>query len=170
MLAEHRRIDRGLAELRPMVADGRWRLVGPAFERLAELVFRHMAIEEKLIFPVFDERLRAFGPTRVMRGEHERIAAVLRDMGRAIECESAVDYAAAEWRLDRIQPHHGAKEEAVIYPAVDRALSPEERVALVRALVDFPRVRAPWPRPAAARAGGAPPPETGGGDKEEHHG
>jgi hypothetical protein len=43
-------------------------------------------------------------------------------------------------------------------------------MALVRALVDFPHVEAPWLRPAAARAGGEPSPETEGGGKEEHHG
>jgi regulator of cell morphogenesis and NO signaling len=93
---------------------------------------RHIRFEEELLFPTFEERLGVppeAGPTAVMRAEHREIEALLEKIGQALAGEGEV--APLRAALHRVLGEHNLKEERVLYPATDGALSPEERDALV---------------------------------------
>jgi regulator of cell morphogenesis and NO signaling len=93
---------------------------------------RHIRFEEDLLFPTFEARLgvpREAGPTAVMRIEHRRIEGLIDSIGQAMSGEGeALSLRAG---LHDVLGQHNAKEEAVLYPATDRALGPEERDDLV---------------------------------------
>ena len=74
------------------------------------------------------------GPTLVMRREHQMILAALTDMERAIEAGDAGRFRAAHAALVGCLGAHNEKEERVIYPMTDRALSPDERLDLLTRL------------------------------------
>jgi hemerythrin-like domain-containing protein/uncharacterized protein (DUF2249 family) len=102
---------------------------------------RHIGFEEQLLFPVFEERtgLRpTMGPTAVMRAEHVEIVRLLDALAAAIgaglPCAELEDSRHAFHALMR---SHNDKEEQVLYPAVDRTLSPEESDTLVARIQAF---------------------------------
>ena len=93
---------------------------------------RHIRFEEEVLFPAFEERVglsAEAGPTAVMRAEHRDIAALIEAIGRALASKGAPE--ALRAALHDLLAGHNVKEERVLYPATDRALSPPERDALV---------------------------------------
>ena len=106
-----------------------------AYARFEAAMHRHLAMEEEVLFPWFEERsgLRQ-GPTMVMRSEHEQMRAVLTDMRRASEdgdAEGVVDY--GDTLLMLIQQHN-LKEESILYPMCDRMASGADQAELARKL------------------------------------
>jgi hemerythrin-like domain-containing protein len=96
---------------------------------------RHIRLEEEVIFPAFDERTGITrGPTVVMRYEHTLIRAHLSEMTHALGGDDAAGFDAAATALEGVLGPHGVKERNVLYPAVDRALSPEELAVLAARL------------------------------------
>lgn len=101
----------------------------------AEFVFglkRHIRFEEELLFPAFERACGVppeRGPTAVMRLEHRDIEALIDAIGEALEDGFGAPSLRAS--LHDVLGQHNEKEEHVLYPATDRALSAEERDALV---------------------------------------
>ncbi len=94
-------------------------------------------MEEDLFFPMLEEKARipaGAGPTAVMRAEHRRIQELL----DAMEKDLLGSYCAALIQAIESQPaqlspflhSHDMKEESVLYPLADRALSQADRDAL----------------------------------------
>jgi len=94
---------------------------------------RHIRFEEELLFPEFEARLglsSAMGPGAVMRDEHR---AILECLGRIERSIGDPDSSAESTRraLHAILGSHNFKEENIVYPGTDGAMSPSERDALV---------------------------------------
>ena len=94
---------------------------------------RHIRFEESALFPEF-ERVSGMpadrGPTTVMRAEHRAIEALLEDVRTA----AAAGVRPADTTRDDLRAllhQHNVKEENVLYPMLDRALSGQETDALV---------------------------------------
>ena len=89
---------------------------------------RHIAWEEEILFPLFEQRtgLTGGGPTAVMRLEHEEIkqhlAAIELKLGQN-EVATAEDEAAL---LAVLEPHN-LKEESILYPMIDKLTTEAER-------------------------------------------
>ena len=100
---------------------------------------RHIAFEEKLLFPAFESRADApgfCGPTFVMRQEHREIEQRLHDM----ECRFTTledSLSGARHVFHDLMHEHNVKEERVLYPTTDRLLTAEERDELVRQIQAF---------------------------------
>ena len=100
---------------------------------------RHIAFEEKLLFPAFESRADApglCGPTFVMRQEHREIEQRLHDM----ECRFTTledSLSGARHVFQDLMHEHNVKEERVLYPTTDRLLTAEERDELVREIQAF---------------------------------
>lgn len=107
-----------------------WLALG-AFRR--ELL-RHMRMEEDLVFPTFEicTGLPTAGPTGTMRAEHEDIRCRLEQLVLALE--EGHETSELQLSLGRMLAAHGRKEQALLYPALDRLLSAEEEAALVERL------------------------------------
>ena len=94
---------------------------------------RHIRFEESVLFPEF-ERVSGMapdrGPTAVMRDEHRAIEALLEDVKEA----AAMGVRPAETTREELRAllhDHNVKEEQVLYPMLDRALTGRESDAVV---------------------------------------
>ncbi|MCL4384590.1 hemerythrin domain-containing protein [Patescibacteria group bacterium] len=87
---------------------------------------RHIIWEEDILFPLFEEKTEAKenGPTEVMRQEHREIKEVLEKI------HDEVRQGTGGQKLDKelygILEEHNRKEEMILYPWIDRAISEKE--------------------------------------------
>lgn len=108
------------------------------FERFARGLFRHIGFEEDLLFPAVEVAAgfpRHAGPTAVMRAEHVEIRAAVEALRGAIG-DASVDAGPLRERLHATLGPHNDKEEKILYPMADRALSAsgvDELVAAIQA-------------------------------------
>lgn len=123
---DHDRLDGLFKEFQREKAAGSKQAAG-SFEAFASGLLRHIAWEEEVLFPCFEEKtgLKGTGPTEVMRIEHREIRHLLRAIhehlrqGRSSGSEEAA--------LLEVLSEHNCKEERILYPAIDEQLSPQER-------------------------------------------
>ena len=94
---------------------------------------RHIRFEEEILFPEFETRAGfspEVGPTAVMRDEHREILRCLDRIEAGIgEKDGSVD--SSRHSLHAVLGNHNLKEENIVYPLTDQALSAEERDAHV---------------------------------------
>ena len=84
----------------------------------------HLDMEERLLFPAFEEAtgMHSGGPTFVMRHEHDQMRGLLRRM-EAAAGESDLDTVLGQGdTLLMIIQQHNVKEEQMLYPMAQRAL------------------------------------------------
>jgi iron-sulfur cluster repair protein YtfE (RIC family) len=99
---------------------------------------RHIAVEEEFLFPVFEKRLGlspSVGPTDVLRREHGEILQLVGEILRTIGDRAKLPDEARAAFHEVLEKHH-LKEEEILYPALDYALSPSESDALVAKIQD----------------------------------
>jgi regulator of cell morphogenesis and NO signaling len=99
-----------------------------AFKEFKFGLQRHIIWEESVLFPLFEEKtgMRDHGPTVVMRAEHREIGhrlEMLHDKVRRQDLDSDRE----EQNLIQALFAHNQKEENVLYPAIDRLASEDER-------------------------------------------
>lgn len=124
---DHRNCDSQWAEVEAVADSGepeRLRAVWQAFEQALR---GHLAKEEEVMFPAFEAAtgMSGGGPTFVMRSEHEQMRGLLDQMAEAVaraDYDELVDQ--GDTLLMLIQQHN-QKEESVLYPMAERALTPE---------------------------------------------
>jgi iron-sulfur cluster repair protein YtfE (RIC family) len=110
-----------------------------AFREFKTGLQRHILWEEGILFPLFEEKtgMHDHGPTVVMRAEHQEIGRrleALHDKVRRQDMESDAE----EQGLLQALFAHNQKEENVLYPAIDRLSSLEERAAAFRRMEEWP--------------------------------
>lgn len=100
---------------------------------------RHIIWEEMILFPLFEEKtgMRDRGPTAVMRAEHREIGRCLEALHDKVRRQDA-DSDQEEQALLRALFAHNQKEENVLYPAIDRLLSEEEKAAAFKTMEELP--------------------------------
>ena len=130
---DHDRLD-GL-EARAFAARDQGDLVQAAslFSRFAFGLRRHIRFEEELLFPEFEGKAgfsSTMGPTAVMRAEHREILEWLEKIEKVIDNRD-VPVEPLRLGLHSVLGDHNLKEENVVYPGTDRALTASERDALV---------------------------------------
>lgn len=138
--ADHRRLDAIVSRVQASLQAGS---LGEAAEAFAEFscgLGRHIDVEEKVLFPAFEQMtgMTNAGPTFVMRGEHVELRQLMSDVTRTI---GAADVAGAGKAIERLVEAlgvHNVKEERVLYPAADRAAGDDRaRDDLVKRLQAF---------------------------------
>ncbi len=94
---------------------------------------RHIRFEEEILFPEFETRAGfspEVGPTSVMRDEHREILHCLDRIEAGIgDLAASVD--SSRHSLHAVLGNHNLKEENIVYPLTDQALTAAERDALV---------------------------------------
>jgi iron-sulfur cluster repair protein YtfE (RIC family) len=110
-----------------------------AFKEFKFGLQRHIIWEETVLFPVFEEKtgMRECGPTVVMRAEHREIGRRLDALHDKVRRQD-VDSDREEQSLLQALLAHNQKEENVLYPAIDRLSSEEERVAAFKKMEELP--------------------------------
>lgn len=130
---DHRELDRKFEEFRatPPAATGRR---NELFDQFATDLRRHIAIEERLLFPVFGEG----DPSRrllvdLMLDEHRRVEDVLHKIHLRLGTGSA-STEDLETELLNVLWAHDAREEESVYPWFDTHLSTDLARAVLREL------------------------------------
>ncbi len=129
MGADHDRLDdifRRFQDVRKKDLSGAMDL----FRAFRSGLLRHIRWEEDLLFPSFEKEtgMALSGPTQVMRMEHREIKLDLEKIGADL-----LNGNSGQWEtplLDVLSDHNN-KEEAVLYPWIDRSLTAEEVESLV---------------------------------------
>jgi iron-sulfur cluster repair protein YtfE (RIC family) len=103
---------------------------------------RHILWEEEIIFPVFESKIgmKDNGPTTVMRQEHVLIKEALEALHLKVRA-SDPDSDAEEKILIDILTSHDDKEEKVLYPAIDKLTTAEEKQKLFQQMKEVPEER-----------------------------
>lgn len=103
---------------------------------------RHIVWEEEFLFPQFESRtgVSEGGPTTVMRLEHRRLKELLEGIHDQVAA-SKTDTGEYEHELLDVLLVHNTKEEAVLYPAIDRCLSEREAAELIETMQALPAER-----------------------------
>lgn len=102
------------------------------FREFRDGLERHILWEEGLLFTQFEMKTGMYeaGPTIVMRREHTEIQSLLAAIQEALETgTSAIE--PLEARLQAVLTAHNEKEEAILYPWIDRALHGRELARIV---------------------------------------
>jgi iron-sulfur cluster repair protein YtfE (RIC family) len=100
---------------------------------------RHIIWEETILFPLFEDKtgMREQGPTVVMRAEHREIGRRLEALHDKVRRQD-VDSAGEEEALRETLAAHNHKEENVLYPAIDRLCSDDERATAFTQMEELP--------------------------------
>jgi len=130
---DHGRLDDIEARAFQARARGDYEKAAAVFAAFSFGLRRHIRFEEELLFPEFEARLglsSAMGPGAVMRDEHRAILECLGRIEQSIgDPDSSAD--SARRALHAILRSHNLKEENIVYPGTDGAMSPSERDAFV---------------------------------------
>lgn len=111
----------------------------PVFRQFRVGLRRHIVQEERVLFPLFEEKtgMHDHGPTVVMREEHREIARRLEALHEKVRSRD-VESDTEEDVLLEILAAHNHKEENILYPAIDRLLNDEEKAAAFRRMENLP--------------------------------
>ena len=103
---------------------------------------RHIIWEEEILFPLFEQRTGMIdsGPTHVMRMEHRQIGKYLEAIHEKVRRQDP-DSDEEEQMLLNILIAHNQKEERILYPAIDRSISEEERAKVFISMKNLPEER-----------------------------
>lgn len=124
---DHRSCDRQWIDVEAAADKGDLAATRAAFLELDRIMKRHFDFEEQALFPVLEEAtgMHGFGPTAVMRSEHEQMRRVLATMSSALErgdTGALLDH--GDTFLMLVQQHN-MKEERILYPMADARI-PEQ--------------------------------------------
>jgi iron-sulfur cluster repair protein YtfE (RIC family) len=132
-LAEHHRhCDEGFADAEDAVRAGDWTASGHALERFQSELEAHFGAEEEVLFPAFERMLgndSGVGPTQVMRMEHSQMRGLVEQIVAAQAARDASGFLGAAETLLVMLQQHNMKEENILYPMCERALSTDSTVA-----------------------------------------
>jgi iron-sulfur cluster repair protein YtfE (RIC family) len=128
---DHRRLDALAAEAQRLAEQGSLDGARASFEAFTSGLEWHIEAEEGVLFPEFTRLGGPLGPTIVMRREHELIRGAMSEARRALGADDLAAFQEALSGLGETLHEHNAKEEAVLYPSLDR-LAGAGLAALVR--------------------------------------
>jgi hemerythrin-like domain-containing protein len=100
-----------------------WRAVKQLFEELVARVRVHMAMEEEILYPAYEEAMDApQGPTQALREEHDEIHRLLRDLSRVLVANDSDIFLESLLPLEKVMTKHHEKEEEIFLPMAGHAL------------------------------------------------
>ena len=93
---------------------------------------RHIAWEEEILFPAFEEQtgMKSIGPTVVMRLEHHEIKEFLDQIRQKLQYIN-IHTGDVEESLMSVLKSHNDKEEEILYPWIDRSLGEEALTEMI---------------------------------------
>jgi hemerythrin-like domain-containing protein len=136
---DHERLHAIAAEVNRLAGAGSLDAARARFADFVSGLKRHIDVEERLLFPTFEERTgMTGGPTAVMRVEHADIRECMARVTAALMGKDAPGARRALDDLASFLATHNLKEERVLYPTTDRVLeTPEALEALVARMEAF---------------------------------
>ncbi len=122
---DHQRCDRLWSEAEEAAGAGRADAARGKLQAFAAARRRHLAMEEEVLFPAFEQAtgMTGGGPTFVMRSEHSQMRRILDEMERAAGAGDLDAVLAQGDTLLMVIQQHNVKEEGMLYPMAERALA-----------------------------------------------
>lgn len=122
--ADHVRCDALFADAHQAMRRGLWREAGHALATFRHALERHLLIEERIVFPAFENAIGATSaPTASMRSEHLRIRGVVQRLANALSERDTEAFLIHADTLGIVLYQHSEKEEGVLYPMIERVLA-----------------------------------------------
>jgi hemerythrin superfamily protein len=131
---DHAKIDKLLGSLAAMLDDHEAERAQHMFPDLSAALLRHIRLEDEVLFPALSRNRLFRPPCLCMKTEHRRIEFELAAASDAIAHGNVVEARLALRRLERLLVEHNVKEERVLYPRADAALTPAEHANLTALL------------------------------------
>jgi len=123
--ADHASCDELFAKMEDAVADS-IETSRDAYETFADSTERHFQMEERVMFPEFEEKTgMVAGPTEMMRQEHSQIRNLIKEMAVAIETKNKDKFFGNSETLMILMQQHNMKEEQMLYTMAQQHLSAE---------------------------------------------
>ena len=134
---DHDRLDDLLSRGLELARTDRWEDAAPLLQDFRSGLFRHIDIENEILFKAFEEvtGIGSGGPTTVMRHEHVDIKEYVDGILQAAADRNPDELERQHANLLGVLVEHNMKEENILYPATDRALDPASRTRLVEDLL-----------------------------------
>ena len=130
---DHAHCDELFADTENAVSEHAWESARGLFDQFSHATVRHFLREEETLFPAFEAQTgMQGGPTFMMRMEHDQMRDVLVAMEQALGREDERAYLGLSETLLMLLRQHNAKEEQILYPMCDRALSGEAEALVQR--------------------------------------
>ncbi|MCP4002344.1 MAG: hemerythrin domain-containing protein [Gammaproteobacteria bacterium] len=124
MQQNHRECDELFVHVEASASDGNWADTASHFESFNKLLEQHLNMEEQVLFPAFEtETGHTQGPTAVMRMEHEQIRGLIAELKTCYENQDSQRFLGLSESLMMLIQQHNMKEEQMLYPMTDQALS-----------------------------------------------
>src|SRR3989338_5167911 len=103
------------------------------FENFRRGLEQHMALEENILFPLFESKtgMKYGGPTQVMRMEHDQLKTLLKSLDEKMKQEEPGDDD-QEAALIGLLAQHNHKEENILYSMIDQSITEAERREVFR--------------------------------------
>lgn len=134
---DHRRIE-AILRLGVMLAEhADWPAAQAVLADHGAALRRHADLEDAVLFPAVIAAQGGFhtGPIELLRAEHVEVRRSIDALLRAArERDLAGVHEACEW-MERGALEHHAKEEEILFPAIDEGFEPEELERLVERLI-----------------------------------
>ena len=129
---DHDRLDLLLLEVIKLVSARRFNEARPKLSNFAFELRRHICLEDDVVYPRFEQLTGMIdGPTVVMRDEHRAIEHHLAGMIDAAMRDDRDGFDSEQEAMVAVMSDHTAREEALIYPLMDRHLPVAEHDAFV---------------------------------------
>ena len=124
LIEHHQHCDELFAKAEDAWSDGNWPAVGSAVKMLVSELETHFCTEEEVLFPAFEDAtgMRG-GPTDMMRREHEQMRDLLGRLSQAHADRDADAFGGDAEALMILMRQHNLKEENILYPMCDNALT-----------------------------------------------
>ena len=123
--ADHSRCDELFASMEDAVAND-ISTAKEAYESFAGETERHFQMEERVMFPEFEQKTgMTQGPTAMMRQEHTQMRALIKEMGVAIDAKDKDKFFGNSETLMILMQQHNMKEEQMLYTMAQQHLSAE---------------------------------------------
>jgi hemerythrin-like domain-containing protein len=121
----HRSCDAQWADVEAAADAGKAEDTARAWRRFEASLRRHLAQEEEILFPAFEQTtgMTDAGPTFVMRSEHTQMRGLLDQMAAALERGEAQELLDLGDTLLLLIQQHNQKEEHMLYPMSEQALA-----------------------------------------------
>lgn len=129
MQHDHARCDALFADAEAAAEAANWAACHRGAVHFRHALLAHFEIEEDVIFPSFEAHTGMVeGPTRVMRGEHVQMRALVEVLLQSVDRKDGEAFADAAETLLILMQQHNMKEENILYPMCDQALRDDAQV------------------------------------------
>ena len=143
MAHDHKDCDLLYAKAETAVSVEDWTTANQTFNEFIQAMERHLGIEEKELFPAFEEATgMTMGPTEMMRMEHDQMRVLFVEMRDALERQHSDDYLGIADTLLILMQQHNMKEEQILYNMMNQHLS-DDNIQLQQKFQDWKKTDAP---------------------------